>query len=137
VTFKSYKACETFGHCYCRDAYIEFVQDHRNSLSQQPSKGDSDEAEILTAKTEASAGGETAVILAAQRGYDGVLGRLLKAGAEVKILENRGVSALHWAAWGNHSLPVDLLIAAPQVDIDIDIPGQRLKTRLWWELSLD
>ena len=32
---------------------------------------------------------------------------------------------MHWAVWGNYSLTVDLLIAAPQVDIDIQVRGSK------------
>jgi ankyrin repeat protein len=70
------------------------------------------------ATTQARNGGQTALILAAHIGYTKIVDRLLEAGAEVNTLDNQGISALQWAVSGNHLQVVDLLIAAPEIDIN-------------------
>jgi ankyrin repeat domain-containing protein 50 len=81
--------------------------------------------DALTASGGRMPGGQTAVILAAREGYVIILSRLVKAGAEVNRLDNHGLSALHAAAIEGHSQVVDLLIATPQIDLNVRINGQK------------
>jgi ankyrin repeat protein len=71
------------------------------------------------AKTGTRSGGETALIIAAQNGLVKVVDRLLKAGAEANTLANNGLSALHWAALRGDPQVIDLLIAAPKIDLNV------------------
>jgi ankyrin repeat protein len=67
--------------------------------------------------------GESPLMVAARDGMLQFLRRLLEAGAEVNVLDNQGYSALHWAVWQNDPKPIDVLVAVPQVDINIRIKG--------------
>lgn len=71
------------------------------------------------AKTDTRSGGDTALIIAVRYGLVKIVDRLLKAGAEANTLANSGLSALHWAALRNDLQVIDLLIAAPKIDLNI------------------
>jgi hypothetical protein len=77
------------------------------------------------AKTGTTGGGETALIIAAQKGLAKIVDRLLKAGAEANTLANSGLSALHWAALRNNLQVIDLLIAAPKINLNVRVRRSR------------
>lgn len=67
--------------------------------------------------------GESPLMVAAREGMLQFLSRLLEAGADANALDHRGYSALHWAVWRNDTKLIDLLVAAPQIDINIGVKG--------------
>jgi ankyrin repeat protein len=77
------------------------------------------------AKTGTTGGGETALIIAAQEGLAKIVDRLLKAGADANTLANSGLSALHWAALRNDLQVIDLLIAAPKINLNVRVRRSR------------
>jgi uncharacterized protein len=105
---------EKFGHNALHLAVLADRQDLTDLLIVNPRV----DINSPIATTQTGSGGQTALILAAQNGYVKIVDRLLKAGAEVNTLDNRGISALHWAVSRNHLQVVDLLISAPGIDIN-------------------
>lgn len=67
------------------------------------------------------AGGDSPLILAAYKGYTGILKRLLEAGADVSVVDpGMKATALHAAAYAGHAEAARLLI---EHRIDIDKQG--------------
>ncbi|HEU5280797.1 MAG TPA: ankyrin repeat domain-containing protein [Gammaproteobacteria bacterium] len=56
--------------------------------------------------------GDTALMLAAQYGHEGIVARLLKAGAKVDLTNEDGSTALMWAAEDGHEGIVARLLKA-------------------------
>lgn len=73
---------------------------------------------LRVAKTSGLSSGDTALIRAARYGAGGIVRRLIEAGADVNAFNDTGFSALHMAAMNNSLQIVEILVNAPQIDID-------------------
>jgi ankyrin repeat protein len=73
---------------------------------------------LRVAKTSNLSSGDTALTRAARDGAGGIVRRLIEAGADVNAFNDTGFSALHMAAMNGNLQIVEILVNAPQIDIN-------------------